>query len=421
MSFKIYKGNTVVDEGDSPLKITGVDPGTEVEKGEYQAVRVEDDEESDRVDIPAFTTLSVVNSRETLIQAIDEASEGDTITIDGGFTLEKDVAINKDIIIDGNNHTIIVDIPESEVQDSGFRVTEGDLSVKNISIELSEGENRSFLLHSTAGSFSLKDSNIVGGDTSVDGNKGISSSTDEGVITIDNVVFSGLRTGVYRHGDNELSVNGSTFDSNYRGMTIEGSSVPTLTNNVFTNNDGDISASYDSEIREDIAEEAEKPDNNNAFDDDEPKYNWSVTGVELSPKTSSADAGEADDRQLDATIEPDHALDKGVTYQTEDAEGLSVSSSGLLEWTADTPAGTYETTVTTDDGGYTDTHVLTLEEPEAPTTTTTTTEPTTTTTTTEEPTTTTTTTEEPTTTTTTTEEPTTTTTTTESDDDGGDD
>lgn len=409
--FRIYKGDTVIDEGESPLSITGLDPDTEVEKGEYQAVRVDGDNESDRVDIPAFKTLSAVKSRQDLIQAIDGASAGDTINIDGGFTLEKDVAINKDITIDGNNHTIIVDIPESEVQDSGFRVTEGDLSVKNISIELSEGKNRSFLLHSTAGSFSLKDSNIVGGDTSVDGNKGISSSTDKGVITIDNVVLSGLRTGVYRHGDSELSINNSTFDGNYIGMTIAGNTVPTLTNNTFEDNGGDISASYDSEIREEIAEEAESADNNNAFDGGKPKYNWSVTGVRLSPKTSSADAGEADDRQLDATVEPDYALDKGVTFSTEDVEGLSVSSSGLLEWTADTPAGTYETTVTTDDGGYTDTHVLTLEEPEAPTTTTTTTE---------EPTTTTTTTE-PTTTTTTTEEPTTTTTTTESDDDGGDD
>src|SRR5699024_4265879 len=104
--FKIYKGDDVVVEGESPLSITGLDPNTEVEKGEYEVVRVKDDKESDRVDIPAFTTLLVVNSRETLIQAIDEASEGDTITIDGGFTLEKDVAINKGIIIDGNNHTI---------------------------------------------------------------------------------------------------------------------------------------------------------------------------------------------------------------------------------------------------------------------------------------------------------------------------
>lgn len=55
--FKLYKGDTVVDEGESPLTITGLEPNTEVAKGEYQVVRVDDDKESERVDVPAFTTL----------------------------------------------------------------------------------------------------------------------------------------------------------------------------------------------------------------------------------------------------------------------------------------------------------------------------------------------------------------------------
>ena len=50
--FRIYKGNTVVIEGESPLSITGVASDTQVAKGTYQAVRVEDGVESDRVDIP---------------------------------------------------------------------------------------------------------------------------------------------------------------------------------------------------------------------------------------------------------------------------------------------------------------------------------------------------------------------------------
>src|SRR5699024_709321 len=126
----------------------------------------------------------------------------------------------------------------------------------------------------------------------------------------------------------------------------------------------DIIAAYHSEIRAEIAEEAENEDNNNTFDGDKPKYNWSVTSVSLSPKTSTAESGTAGSRDLTVTVEPEHALNKTVTFETEDVEGLSVSSSGKLEWTDDLPAGTYETTVTTDDGGFTATHTLTIEEPE---------------------------------------------------------
>lgn len=90
----------------------------------------------------------------------------------------------------------------------------------------------------------------------------------------------------------------------------------------------------------------------------------SVTGVTISPRTSTATAGESGSRQLTATIEPENATNKNVTFETENVEGLSVSQNGLLTWTENTPAGIYTTTVTTEDGEYTATHTLTLEEPE---------------------------------------------------------
>ena len=62
MPFRIYQGNTVIDEGDSPLTIAGLEADTDVEVGEHQATHFEVDEneeerESERVDIPAFRTL----------------------------------------------------------------------------------------------------------------------------------------------------------------------------------------------------------------------------------------------------------------------------------------------------------------------------------------------------------------------------
>lgn len=90
-----------------------------------------------------------------------------------------------------------------------------------------------------------------------------------------------------------------------------------------------------------------------------------VTGVTLSPKTSSAEAGTAGNRQLAATVEPSNATNKNVSYAiAPSVTGLAVSNSGQITWTADVPAGMYTTTVTTAAGARTDTHVLTLSDPE---------------------------------------------------------
>lgn len=93
----------------------------------------------------------------------------------------------------------------------------------------------------------------------------------------------------------------------------------------------------------------------------------SVTGLSISPQTSTAEAGKAGSRQLTVTVEPENATNKNVTFTiTPSATGLSVSDTGLITWTEDTPANVYVTEVKTEDGGYTATHSLTLTEPEEP-------------------------------------------------------
>ncbi|WP_279282300.1 putative Ig domain-containing protein [Enterococcus gallinarum] len=89
-----------------------------------------------------------------------------------------------------------------------------------------------------------------------------------------------------------------------------------------------------------------------------------VTGVTVSPKTSSAVAGTAGNRQLTATVAPQNATNKTVTYSiAPTTAGLEVSSSGNITWSENVPAGEYTTTIKTKDGSFTDTHVLTLTEP----------------------------------------------------------
>ncbi|MCA6745416.1 hypothetical protein [Enterococcus lactis] len=53
-----------------------------------------------------------------------------------------------------------------------------------------------------------------------------------------------------------------------------------------------------------------------------------------------------------------------MTYSIAPAKtGLAVSSSGNITWNETVPAGEYTTTIKTEDGSYTDTHVLTLTQP----------------------------------------------------------
>ena len=90
-----------------------------------------------------------------------------------------------------------------------------------------------------------------------------------------------------------------------------------------------------------------------------------VTGVTLSPKTSSGEAGTAGERQLTSTVEPSNATNRAVTYAiAPTTAGLTVNASGKITWTGDVPAGEYTTTVKTADGSKTDTHILTLTEPD---------------------------------------------------------
>ncbi|MBM7631106.1 putative Ig domain-containing protein [Geomicrobium sediminis] len=90
-----------------------------------------------------------------------------------------------------------------------------------------------------------------------------------------------------------------------------------------------------------------------------------VEGVSLAPRSSSAETGEEGNRQLNATVSPSEANNPAVSYViAPEADGLSVSDGGRISWSENTPAGEYTTTVSTDDGGHTDTHVLTLTEPE---------------------------------------------------------
>lgn len=92
-----------------------------------------------------------------------------------------------------------------------------------------------------------------------------------------------------------------------------------------------------------------------------------VSGVTVTPKTLQVEVGIPDSTNIVATVQPENATNKNVTYEVDEAEGLSVDASGVLSWTSDTPVGTYTVTVTTVDGGKTDTATLSINEPDVAT------------------------------------------------------
>ncbi|WP_077317579.1 Ig-like domain-containing protein [Virgibacillus proomii] len=80
-----------------------------------------------------------------------------------------------------------------------------------------------------------------------------------------------------------------------------------------------------------------------------------VTGVTISPKSAEIEVGST--QQLTATIAPDNADNKKVTYSTSDDTIAVVNSSGLV---TSKKEGQATITVTTEDGIKTDTAAITV-------------------------------------------------------------
>ncbi|HLR70986.1 MAG TPA: Ig-like domain-containing protein [Pseudogracilibacillus sp.] len=86
-----------------------------------------------------------------------------------------------------------------------------------------------------------------------------------------------------------------------------------------------------------------------------------VTGVTVAPKTNNLEVGAT--RQLNVTIEPSNADNQEVTFVSNDEAVATVDSDGLVTANSE---GTATITVTTDDGGLTDTASINVTLPTDP-------------------------------------------------------
>ncbi|BDN97304.1 TPA: Ig-like domain-containing protein [Citrobacter braakii] len=84
-----------------------------------------------------------------------------------------------------------------------------------------------------------------------------------------------------------------------------------------------------------------------------------VTGVAIAPKTASKAAGAT--QQYTPTITPSGATNKAVTYQSSNANVATIDAAGLATVKSGVTSGQTATiTVRTEDGGFTDTAVITV-------------------------------------------------------------
>ncbi|MEL6534533.1 MAG: chondroitinase-B domain-containing protein [Bacteroidota bacterium] len=91
---------------------------------------------------------------------------------------------------------------------------------------------------------------------------------------------------------------------------------------------------------------------------EEANSNVPVTGVSLSPATASLTVG--DTQALSATVNPSNATNPSVSYSSSNPSVATVDASGVVSAVA---AGSATITVTTADGGFTDTSVITVSNP----------------------------------------------------------
>jgi len=132
MPFKIYKDDEVVVEGESPLTITGLEPNTDVAEGEYKAVRVEGDRESEKVDIPAFKTLPIEVTSVEVSPKTNNLEVNDTRQLN--VTVEPSNATNKKVTYESDDDAV------ASVDSEGL-VTAVSEGTATISVKTDDGDH----------------------------------------------------------------------------------------------------------------------------------------------------------------------------------------------------------------------------------------------------------------------------------------
>ena len=152
MTFRIYLGRKIMAEGDSPLEITGLSQDTEYPAGTFEATRLENGRESERVDVPYFRTLYFADYEENDVELMLSV-DGEETT--GTYTI---LGMPQDKYVGGEHDENIVYAVQPDVAESGAVYFLGDTYVDRV---VRDGEivyGRNYLINSRGVSLVSTDS-----------------------------------------------------------------------------------------------------------------------------------------------------------------------------------------------------------------------------------------------------------------------
>ena len=188
-----------------------------------------------------------VNSYNTLQAAVDSAVSGDTIKINKDFTTSEGTYINKNITIEGNNHTI----DTSKWLNSLMVIDKNiDVTIKNLIIE---GGATGFKINYEGVTFTNATIPLVANSAANDPKNNLSAILNKGNLAITNSQINniyGTTGAAINHIEGNLTLNNSEFNHNrgsnggaiylgrtfYAGETNYPSQTTTINNYIFSDN-----------------------------------------------------------------------------------------------------------------------------------------------------------------------------------------
>lgn len=319
----VYKGEEVIKrqeenkDGKTSVIIDGLESNTDYTKGTYKLAWSNGAKESDKVDVPTFTTDKVG------VTTVTATPETVTITVGETSQIATDVeptnADDKTLTYTSNNE------PVATVDDSGLitAVKAGDAT---ITVKSNDNTKATAKVSVTVEEAVVNVTGVTLDATTatmnVDDTKQLSSTVAPSNATDKTVTYASKAQGV-------ASVDNKGL------ITAKAAGTAQI---VATTKDGAKTATCDVTVEKAVV---------------------NVSSVELTPSTATLDID--DTQQLSANVLPSGADNKKVTYASGSDDIATVSATGLVTAVAE---GTTDITVTTEDGSKTATSSITVNAAE---------------------------------------------------------
>ena len=291
---------------------------------------------------------------DNLATAVEKAAENDTIRLYTDITLEAGVAnnikLNKAITIDGQKHSISRTFSSDAEYEAAFEVSANGVTIQNVVVKGTGAAGREdaafYLGYGANENIRIENCKFEGtGKNPASGIISAYGTADK--LTVKGCEFSNAKYGMYFNGINNATIEGNKVqNTQYNGIYIADDTTVARQNVVIQNNTlseigtKNYSEQYGSGIYVEEAtgagDSAVQVSGNSvtldsANDKGKPIVNGNsilVTGIELNQTTLSLRVGRT--AQLKATVTPENATDKTVTWKSSDTSVATVDENGIV-------------------------------------------------------------------------------------------